>query len=131
MSRASRVDDELNQYNTIAQSGKWSFSDVNINELPPSTRKYVETWLLPFGIRPRLHTPVIGHTYVFSVDDDLIKYFIHNTEIGSHMWGDKNFDNISNNEALSHLAQKKYGSDPRMMKRLFGAIDQKLSHLDN
>ncbi|MFA5766562.1 MAG: hypothetical protein WC919_01395 [Candidatus Paceibacterota bacterium] len=131
MSRASRVDDELNQYNEIAQTNGWAFSDVNIRDLPPNTQKYVEAWLLPFGIQPRIHKPVIGNTYVFAVDDDLIKYFIHNSSIGSHMWGDKNFDNIDNNDALAHLATKKYGGDARAIKRLFSAIDQKMSYEDN
>ena len=115
--------DELDQYNRIAQAGRWSWRPVELSELPASTREYVQTWLVHFGVKFELHKPVIGDTYVFRLDNDLVHFLIHHSASGSHMWGDANFNNLDNNTVLAHLVTGG-GVAENEIRKLFGAIDR-------
>jgi hypothetical protein len=125
-----RKQNELNRYNAIAQKNAWSFQDVSLEELPDSTRKYVETFLVHLGVSFKLHKPVIGNTYVFGIDNDLVRFLIHNAASGEHMWGNKDFDNIDNNTALAHLMGSKYGGE-EIVHKLFNKIDTAIDRADN
>lgn len=125
-----RKQNELDQYNAIAQNGAWSFKDVSLEELPDSTRKYVETFLVQLGMSFKLHKPVIGNTYVFSINNDLVRFLIHNAVSGEHMWGDKNFDNIDNNTTLAHLIGSEHG-DEEATRKLFNKIDTAIGRANN
>jgi hypothetical protein len=130
MGKTDRVQYTINRYNEIVESGQLNLVDVNLGELPASTQKYVKVWLGSFGIPFKLHKPVINHTYLFVVDDNLARYLMHDSLKGSHMWGDKNFDNLDNNTVLAHFAGTKGGNE-KAIRQLFNSVDSALSHLDN
>jgi hypothetical protein len=102
-----------------------------VNELPPTTKKYVETFLVRNNVPFKLHKPVIGSTFVFLIDNDLVKFLIHNAATGEHMWGDESFDNIDNNEALAHLLGPRFGDKGGTIKKLFDKIDKHIDMSDN
>lgn len=94
------VTEEIEAYNEIHRKKKWEFKSFSLNEIPSNAKDYLETFLVPIGIEIKLHQPVIGKTFVFSIDHPTVKFLVHNTRgQGWHMWGDKNFMNITNDAA--------------------------------
>lgn len=115
----------LTIYNELFRTSKFIWSDVEPSELPASTKQYVNMWLVDTGTTFKLHKPVINNVFVFKVDNKSVVYLIHDANAESHMWGDKNFENLDNNTALATLA----GAES--LKRVFDTIDRRYNYANN
>ena len=56
-----------------------------------------------------MHSPPIDGVYLFEIQHPIVRYLMHDSSNSSHMWGDKNFDDMDNNLALAMLSEKRTG----------------------
>lgn len=120
----SRQKRALDHYNLLFQHKEFRFQDFDVDTLPESTKKYLNTWVIFFKRTVELHMPVFENTYVFHIAHPVVKYLICDAISETHMWGDKNFENIDNNMALSLMsASMSSGISPEDLKDIFDHMD--------
>jgi hypothetical protein len=105
---------------------KLNFQDFQIEELPESTQQYLLAWVKYFKRDAKLHTPIFMDTYVFLISHPIVKYLIHDPIDKEHQWGDKNFENLNNNQALVLMSAsaKNTPIPPDDLKDAFDYIDK-------
>lgn len=118
-------DEALKHYNHLFATDNFNWTDTNIEELPESTRKYIKH-ILDSGHTVKLHLPVEGDLYLFLVNSEAVPYFIHHANYSSHMYGDKDFNNIHPNQAISALCCEQYGIPTDSLTKIFDKIDESL-----
>jgi len=118
----NRQERALNYYNSLFENNEFNFVEFDASSLPETTRRYYMMWVEGLGHTAKLHKPVREETYVFLLDHPIIKYLLHDAVAGSHMWGDKNFENMDNNLALSLLG-KGGGLGIDMLKDIYDSMD--------
>lgn len=92
MARIPNRSDELREINDKHAKGKLDFKPVQKDDLHPATRAYADM-VIPKGVKVKgVHQE--GNTSVLKLDHPTVKYLLHHGPSGSHMWGDKKFDNI-------------------------------------
>ena len=123
--------DNLEKYNEIAKAGAWQWSKVGLDELPATTREYVQTWLASGDIEFVLHKPIIDGVYVFKIDVPPVYFLVHNPMIDGHIWGDASFDDLENNTALAWIVNYRDGRDVDKSKTWFDAYDRQLIAASN
>ena len=116
----------LAHHNTLFQRGELNFQDFMPSDLPSSTKAYFMMWVDSNGWSAKLHQPVEDNLYLFEIDHPMVRYLVHlpSDEWGEHMWGDKNFENLDNNLALSLLVPNKQFGGPETIKDIFDSMDE-------
>jgi hypothetical protein len=128
-------------YNKIHEKGEFDFQEFAMEELPESTQRYLMMWVEHFGYTALVHTPPIEGTFVFKINHPVVQFLVHdslacsgcgerscgcNMSKGSHMWGNKNFDNLDNNLALALLVEKGADLGPERIQEIFDKFDREM-----
>ncbi len=94
----------LEKMNEMFKNNSFLWIKVDFKTLPPSTRNYLQKFVTCYKHKVNRHVDTIDGQYVFKIDHPEVAYLIHNPGNATHMWGDKNFENMDGNCALAVLA---------------------------
>lgn len=114
----------IEKYNELFKDGKLEFVEFNPSQISPGSRMYLEMWVTSFGIKCWMHKEPINGVYLIKLDHQKVKYLVLDSNDSTHMWGDISFNNIDNNEALSHIAHIRSHVPADEIRKLFDRIDE-------
>lgn len=96
-------------YGEIASTSSWSWVDVNLDELPETTREYVQYWLVDLNIPFQIQKPVLENVHIFRLAVPPVCFMAHNT--AGHQWLDAQFIQINDVSAVAHVCHAAFGGD--------------------
>lgn len=87
-----------NEYERLINDGNIMWLPVNLEELPLSTRSYVEMMLNGYiyfvaGVK-------LNGTYLFKVNHPVVKYLHHVPQTNQHMWAGEGFHEFLDNDQI-------------------------------
>lgn len=113
---------DIEYYNRLHRNAGWKFGPFDRAKLPPTTRAYLDQFV-PEPTPVSLHQPVRGTTHVFRLEHPVVKFLVHDStgartgDPGAHMWGDKDFNNIDNEQAHRLLGTWQRVANPDLRRR--------------
>jgi hypothetical protein len=105
--RVKQLQSIADQYEGLVKSGAMVWSDVDVNDLPDGTRKYIRIMLVESGISFQVGQPELGGTFLFKLHDPLVGFLHHDRIHGVHLWVDRRFDiGLHNESVFNYLIAK-------------------------
>jgi len=95
-----RLSDIANEFERALNADELQFGPCDLSVLPPSTRRYIECFLLESDIGYSLCDRVIDGSYLFKLDDPVVGFLHHDSVTEIHMWADRGFTEGLNPSAV-------------------------------
>jgi hypothetical protein len=120
----------VDTWTKLHKSGALTFSPCSLQQLPASTRMFLERFVIPASLTIELG-PTIAGILLFRLSDDVVGYLSHCPLCKAHVWARPDFGDLANNEALARLAVLAGTAPPGTegnVKAIFDGIDRLLDH---